>query len=202
MRLEKEKRERIINAALAEFAQKGYKNASTNEIVKEANISKGLLFHYFKSKSGLYIFLFDYASEVILKDFYNRVNFKETDFFERFAQIVNLKISMISQYPDIYTFLASSLIENSPEVKKELGSKTEALTKEGYERTFEGIDYSKFKDDVDVKIAVNIIMWTIDGYSNREIEKLKIKPGSLPDYDKIMPEFNLYMAQLKKCFYK
>lgn len=42
--LEAEKRERIINAALKEFAQKGYDKASTNEIIKEAGISKGSLF--------------------------------------------------------------------------------------------------------------------------------------------------------------
>lgn len=42
--LEAEKQERIINTALKEFARNGYDKASTNEIVKEAGISKGSLF--------------------------------------------------------------------------------------------------------------------------------------------------------------
>ena len=38
LKLKPEKQERILNAAIKEFSQKGYENASTNEIVKEANI--------------------------------------------------------------------------------------------------------------------------------------------------------------------
>ena len=45
LNLELEKQDRIINAAIKEFAQKGYDKASTNEIVKEAGISKGLLYN-------------------------------------------------------------------------------------------------------------------------------------------------------------
>ena len=61
--LKPEKRERIINAALKEFAKNGYDKASTNEIVKESGISKGSLFNYFISKKELYLFLLDYASQ-------------------------------------------------------------------------------------------------------------------------------------------
>jgi len=65
LKLEPKKREQILNAAINEFAQKDYKNASTNEIVKKAGISKGLIFHYFKNKKQLYIFLYDYLIEII-----------------------------------------------------------------------------------------------------------------------------------------
>lgn len=58
LELDKLKQDRIINAAMKEFALKGYKNASTNEIVKEAGISKGLLFHYFTNKKAyFYIYI-------------------------------------------------------------------------------------------------------------------------------------------------
>ena len=45
--LKKEKQDRMINAALKVFALNGYRHASTDDIVREAAISKGLLFHYF-----------------------------------------------------------------------------------------------------------------------------------------------------------
>ena len=51
----KEKQDRIINAALLVFAQNGYRHAGTDEVVRRACISKGLLFHYFESKLGLYV---------------------------------------------------------------------------------------------------------------------------------------------------
>ena len=51
---EKEKKsinnkEKIINVALEEFVLNGYKAASTNSICKNAQVSKGLLYHYYKS---------------------------------------------------------------------------------------------------------------------------------------------------------
>lgn len=56
LNLDSEKQNRILNAAINEFAEKGYENASTNEIVKDAGISKGLLFHYFKIRSNYFYF--------------------------------------------------------------------------------------------------------------------------------------------------
>ena len=41
--LKAEKRQSILNAALGEFADKGYALASTNGIVRRAGISKGAL---------------------------------------------------------------------------------------------------------------------------------------------------------------
>ncbi len=64
--VKKEKQNRIINAGLKVFARAGYRHASTDEVVKTAGISKGLLFHYFESKLGLYSFLYDYSSRFML----------------------------------------------------------------------------------------------------------------------------------------
>ncbi|MDR2572521.1 MAG: TetR/AcrR family transcriptional regulator, partial [Oscillospiraceae bacterium] len=62
MAMDPEKRDRVINAAMKEF-RKGFKSACTDEIVREAGISKGLLFHYFGTKDGLYDFLLKNATE-------------------------------------------------------------------------------------------------------------------------------------------
>lgn len=48
-----EKQQRIINAALNEFVQSGYEKASTNKIVKNAGISKGSLFNYFRNPESV-----------------------------------------------------------------------------------------------------------------------------------------------------
>lgn len=47
-------RQKILEAAIAEFAARGYEAASTNRICQQAEISKGLLFHYYKSKHQLF----------------------------------------------------------------------------------------------------------------------------------------------------
>ena len=47
--------ERIIEAALTEFAQKGYKAFGINELCKNHKISKGILYHNFSGKTELYL---------------------------------------------------------------------------------------------------------------------------------------------------
>lgn len=47
--------ERIIDAALIEFSQKGYKAFGINELCKNHKISKGVLYHNFAGKTELYL---------------------------------------------------------------------------------------------------------------------------------------------------
>lgn len=48
-------KERILKAALEEFGQNDFNTASTNTICKNHQISKGLLFHYYKNKDELFL---------------------------------------------------------------------------------------------------------------------------------------------------
>ena len=103
--LKKEKQDRMINSALKVFSQYGYKHASTDEIVKGAGISKGLLFHYFESKIGLYAFLYDYATRFVTLELTANVEKSENRYFELYKQILSAKANSMSQYPIIFLFL-------------------------------------------------------------------------------------------------
>ncbi|MEP9352318.1 TetR/AcrR family transcriptional regulator [Xanthobacter sp. KR7-65] len=47
--------EKILAAAMAEFARKGYDGARVDAIIARAKISKNLLYHHFRSKEELYV---------------------------------------------------------------------------------------------------------------------------------------------------
>lgn len=64
---------------LNEFATKGYEEASTIIIAKNAGISKGLMFHYVNSKKDLFLYLYDYTIEIILDDFFGSISQKRLD---------------------------------------------------------------------------------------------------------------------------
>ena len=51
----KRTRDRILSAAVEEFGKKSYEAASMNSICEGSNLSKGLVYHNFKSKDGLYL---------------------------------------------------------------------------------------------------------------------------------------------------
>ena len=80
--IKKEKQDRIINAALKVIALRGFSHASTDEIVKEAGISKGLLFHYFENKQGLLDYLYGYSTRYALMELKGQLRETSPDFFE------------------------------------------------------------------------------------------------------------------------
>ena len=48
-------RRRIMDSALAEFAAQGYGGSSVNTICAAQNVSKGIIYHYFRTKDELYL---------------------------------------------------------------------------------------------------------------------------------------------------
>lgn len=163
-----DKQERILNAALKEFAQKGYEKASTNEIVKEAEISKGLLFHYFKNKKELFLFLYDYFVEIIMDEFYSKIDWNERDLFIRFRDLIVLEFELMKKYPDIFNFFMAAYHEESADVKIELEKRNKEILVSSYQKLFTDIDTSKFKQGIDINRAINIIIWTMEGFSNEQ----------------------------------
>jgi len=202
--LEPEKRARILHAALDEFAKKGYKNASTNEIVKSAGVSKGLLFHYFGNKKALFLLLLDRANKIFADEFYSRINFEEADIIKRWRQVALLKIDLIQKYPELYGFLITSNSEDDSEIAHEVESRSRRLTEAAYGRLLMNIDTSVYKKDMDANRISEIILWTAQGFGNSVLEKLKTDPGYRSGFDlnSVMAEFDEYMELLSSAFYK
>ncbi len=50
-----ERRAELLELAIGLFAARAYDDVSTDDIAAEASISKGLLYHYFAGKRGLYV---------------------------------------------------------------------------------------------------------------------------------------------------
>ncbi|MED4403670.1 TetR/AcrR family transcriptional regulator [Metabacillus fastidiosus] len=107
-KLSEEKRLLIINVCVQEFAQNGYEKTSTDIITTKAGISKGILFHYFKNKKNLYLYIVDYVVKFLTEKTLQTVKeVKSTDFFDRIKELVLLKHHVTFEY-----FLESQLLMN------------------------------------------------------------------------------------------
>jgi len=202
LNLQPEKQERILDAAMKEFAQKGFENASTNEIIKEAGISKGLLFHYFSNKKNLYLFLYDYCIDLCMKEFYNKINMDETDIFIKLSECMFIKSELIMKYPKFFAFIEVAYRETQNEIKSDLQLINEGFILSSYTKLFQNIDTSKFKEGLDIKKCINIIFWTIDGFAAEAIKKNKLLASNKEVYEKAFAEASVYMDVLKNSFYK
>lgn len=160
--LSKEKQDRMINAALKVFAINGYKRASTDDMVKEAGISKGLLFHYFGSKIGLYSFLLDYSIKYITLETSSFVSTKEQDFFTIYQQLLNAQIQLMRTYPYIHSFLTGSVKEKSAEITVDLMDKIHSY-EEYMESFFVRMKKNLFNEKCNYEQIRIIMNYTIEG---------------------------------------
>ncbi|WP_113674862.1 TetR/AcrR family transcriptional regulator [Vallitalea guaymasensis] len=195
-KIKKEKQDKIINSAMEEFSKYGYEKASTNNIVANANISKGLLFHYFSNKQGLFDFLINYSFEVMINEINEKVNWEEMDIFDRLKEIFMIKMKVSRKYPRIFHFFNIMLEYKSvEEIMKE--ERVSNLLSKIY---FQDIDYTKFKEDIDPVKALNIIKWTFEKYGDENLKKFQT--DGLIDFDKISTEIDEYIDILRLAFYR
>lgn len=187
--LKSEKQDKMINASLHLFADNGYKHASTDDIVREAGISKGLLFHYFINKQGLYSFLIDYSVRYLLYE-YDRLVGEETDYFAFFDKLESAKLNVLRNYPYMYKFIDRSKAETDPDIK--------ALSKDELARYENAVENYKNKlKTPDLRSGISLMQLevllkhTVNGLTSEQLK------SGRPDPDALNVEISSYISLLK-----
>lgn len=183
---------------MKEFVKRGYDKASTNEIVKDAQISKGSLFNYFSNKKDLYLFLIEYAVKII-EQIYDEIDMNERDIFIRISQVGFIKLNIQKKYPLVFDFLKSLRDEEALEVKADTDQITGNMLDNGLKRIYQNIDWSKLREDVDPEKAIHILNWTMVGFAELQIAKIETFENVGIE---LFNEWNSYTEILKRCFYK
>lgn len=160
--LKKEKQDRMINAALKVFAINGYKHASTDDIVSEAGISKGLLFHYFGSKVGLYAFVHDYSVRFMKLELTTGVSASMKDYFGIRKQIEFAKMQVLKNYPYMQQFLDRCASENVSEALMAIERQRDVIH-DIYAALKNQADRSLFADNVSFEKLDAMLDYTITG---------------------------------------
>lgn len=200
--LPEEKRLGITNAALDNFSKNGYKNASTNEIVKEAGISKGLLFHYFSTKLNLFTYLYKKSIDIIKIHIYDYIDVNEPDYLIRLKQVGIVKLQLSKIYPNIFNFLTAAYFDKDPSIIKIVVFYNREIINEGYNRLSEGVDFSKFREDLDLSMILNSITATLQDWSEKYILENQIDGVIKYDIKEINEELDKHYNFFRKSFYK
>ena len=131
--MKKDKQDRIINGAMKVFAVDSYCHASTDDMVREAQISKGLLFHYFENKIGIYRFVYEYSVRFLCLEIKRQIPGPAKDYFGLVDQVLKAASTAAGQYPYILLFLLRVREETDEEAKlvtAEMGSRLTQLLEE------------------------------------------------------------------------
>jgi AcrR family transcriptional regulator len=105
---------KILEAALEQFAKKGFHGTSMNDIAKAAGVSKGLAYNYFQSKKHLLEALLNLFNEMSAE--FEQVIENSNDPYEKIKLLINYSFKYVEERED-YWLLYMSLVFQ-PDVMK------------------------------------------------------------------------------------
>ena len=117
-----------------------------------------------------------------------------TEFFEMLYRSLLAKCSVIRFYPYLYQFAVNAYYEQEPQIKRNIQENYYLVSKNSENILWNTINVSQLRQDIDVKLMYQEIIWTSDGYLRQMIFS-----GQL-DADQMEKDFERMIEQWKKVY--
>lgn len=130
-RIPAERRQKIIDTAVREFARKGFNNANINVIAAEAGVSVGSIYKYFRTKEDLFLTCVNDGLET-LETVLGEVMESHDKLLVKVEKIIRLIQSHSRSRKDLIIFYNEITSESNSQVTWKLASKMEALSARVY----------------------------------------------------------------------
>jgi AcrR family transcriptional regulator len=157
--LEAEKKNRIIDAAVKEFAAHPYLKTSINRIIEQADISKGSFYQYFKNKKDLYKYIIDQASDAKMKFLGQKMqDYQKLEFFELLRELFIAGIQFKREYP-LFSEIGDRLLNGSNEsLKEEIYADSRPKSNDFFEQFLgKAVDKGEVDPKIDIKFTAYIL---------------------------------------------
>jgi AcrR family transcriptional regulator len=117
--LNEEKKKRIFDAAVQEFAAHRFSEASLNKIVKAAEIPWGSFYQYFSDKEDIYLYMYEVMGKE-KRDIVHHANTvnSDADFFEICIQAIRATFEWAKVKPEYIQIAILMEIDNSEFIAK------------------------------------------------------------------------------------
>ncbi|MCP4748605.1 MAG: TetR/AcrR family transcriptional regulator [Desulfobacteraceae bacterium] len=132
-RLPFEKKERILEAAVKEFAYKGFSTANINIIAKNAKISIGAMYKYFLSKDDLFLTVVDRAYSV-LERVLDDIQASGGDILVKIELMIRAAQKYSKMYPELNQIYLDMTSEGLAPLTKRISGKLESITARLYRK--------------------------------------------------------------------
>ncbi|MDR0613108.1 MAG: TetR/AcrR family transcriptional regulator [Dysgonamonadaceae bacterium] len=101
----------ILEAAEAEFLEKGYGNTKTVAIARRAGVSHSMLHYYFRTKEQLFQKIFKEKVQ-ILAQMFGGIFEKDRPFTETVRLVVETQFNFVAQNPQLPPFIFNEILSN------------------------------------------------------------------------------------------
>lgn len=176
--LPRQKQDKMINGALEVFARNGYKHASTDDMVKAVDVSKGLWFHYFGSKAGMYTFVYGYSVKYMLLELSTMVDAGEKDYFEIVRQMEYARMKVSRSYPYMNLFLQEADRETDEEILTQT-QPDRMLLVERLESMVKNAEIEGITEKVQRERIKKMVRYTIEGVTRDKTLHAQVEPETV-----------------------
>ena len=185
--LPEEKQLAIINAGYRVFSQNSYNKSPVSEIAAEAGISKSLLFHYFKNKRELYLFLINNAVDTTYRYLHEFGCNEEDEIFEIMHRGLKAKVALMKKYPDLTLFMLKAYYETDPEICGDIQKIIGRTASFSANAKFLKIKPDKFIEGIDLKMMYTDMYLASEGYLWEKSHQGKIDVDEVErDFEKMI----------------
>ncbi len=162
--LPEEKRQRILNAGFRVFSQNSYKKSPMSEIAGEAGISKSLLFHYFRNKKELYLFLWEEGARITLEYLTRYRCYEPGDLFEMMERGMRAKFKLMEGYPHMTTFAVKAFFEKDPDIRTAIQKSYAMHFDKKAAGALASVNPADFVPGLDLQMMYREMYWASEGY--------------------------------------
>lgn len=113
-----DKRERILEAALRVFAERGFYNSKVSEVAREAGVADGTIYLYFQNKDDLLIQLFEDRMDFIIRRLQAELERTDRSPLAQLRRLIQLHIDLAIFDSDLAEFITVELRQSSKFVKE------------------------------------------------------------------------------------
>lgn len=168
-----DKQLRIFHAAKQHFADHGFHQTSTQQIVDAAGVSKGLLFHHYQSKKNLYLLIIENSIHLLASEVESEWSSNEDDFFDQLKRFIQTKIKAAIKYPMEYHLLIQAF-SNAPkslseEIHQLIMKKSREIRPFGDQAIYGLLNTYSLRDGIDIALVEDVVRTVLDRFAQRLI---------------------------------
>ncbi|MBL8683090.1 MAG: TetR/AcrR family transcriptional regulator [Myxococcales bacterium] len=194
-----DKRERILDAALSEFVERGYDGTSTALIAERAGVAKALVFHYFTSKDALFLAVSERVVERAQREFVTLLADAPPDLVSRMLLWTERKLALFREDSRVIRFFLFVLPTAPPAVRAQITEEHQKLAADYLPMLLEGADVSRLR--VSPREALDALETLAMGFAQR-LYALPVTSRSTAQIEKILKEASKISGLLASVLYR
>jgi AcrR family transcriptional regulator len=193
--LKPDKKDRIIQAAIQEFAQYHYNEANLSRIIKDAGIARGSFYQYFEDKQDLFRYLFEVMAKEKLKYLGDLLpNPEQIPFVELFGQLLKGGVQFALANPDFIRITRNLMGNRGMDIYQDVLGDNLELAKQYYRSYIEADKaLGRIRQDVDTDLLTHIIVET-----STTLSFVELTQHQDVDLDRLYDQMERFLDILKK----